>query len=176
MMARVSIAAILLAASVYAGNLTFESGLIKAHTEVFGDKTIDPFTRKAVSHLTIEDAPATLRGTIEIGMNTLVSDNRKRDEHMQETLESSVFPKAVFEVKEVIPKGEGNYTLKGIMNLHGVSKAMSFEGTIAEEENKVRIKAAASMKMTDFGIEPPKMMFLTVRDQVDLNVDIALRR
>jgi len=168
--------AVLLTASVYGGNLTFESGIIKAHTEVFGDKTIDPFTKKAVSHLTIEDAPATLRGTIEIGVNTLISDNRKRDEHMQEALESSVFPKAVFEVKEVIPKGEGSYTLKGIMNLHGVSKAMSFEGTIAEEEGKVHIKAATAMKMSDFGIKPPKMMFLTVRDQVDLSVDVSLKR
>jgi hypothetical protein len=30
--------------------------------------------------------------------------------------------------------------------------------------------------MTDFGIKPIKMMFLTVRDQVDLTVDLTLKK
>jgi polyisoprenoid-binding protein YceI len=176
MMFKLSLAAVALTASVYAGNLSYDSGVIKAHTEVFGDNTIDPFTKKATSHLTMESAPATLKGSIEISMNDLISDNKKRDEHMQEALESSVFPKAVFDVKEVVSKGGDAYLLKGTMNLHGVSRPMSFDGTISEEGNKVRIKAASGMKMSDFGIKPIKMMFLTVRDQVDLNVDVVLKR
>lgn len=175
MIAKLSLA-VLLTASVYAGNLTFESGSIKAHTEVFGDSTIDPYTKKATSHLVMDDAPATLHGSVEIGMLSLVSDNKKRDEHMQEAVESALFPKAVFEVKDVVVKGEGNYTLKGMMTLHGVTKAMNFEGNIAQEGNKVHIKATGALKMSDYGIKPIKMMFLTVRDQVDLNVDLSLKR
>ncbi|MDD5052209.1 MAG: YceI family protein [Sulfuricurvum sp.] len=176
MMLKLSLAAVALTASVYAGNLSFESGLIKAHTEVFGDNTIDPMTKKATSHLSMEANPTTLKGTIEISMNDLFSDNKKRDEHMQEAVESSLFPKAVFDVKDVVAKSGNNYVLKGMMTLHGVTKAMSFDGSISEEGNNVHIKAASSMKMTDFGIKPIKMMFLTVRDQVDLNVDVVLKR
>ncbi len=95
---------------------------------------------------------------------------------MQEAVESSTFPKAIFDVKEVVAKGGDSYVLKGVMNLHGVNRAMSFEGMITEEGNKVRIKAQSSIKMTDFGIKPIKMMFLTVRDQVDLSVDVVLKR
>lgn len=172
----VSLAAVLLAASAFAGNLSFESGSIKAHTEVFGDSSIDPTAKKATSHLSMDAAPATLKGTIEVSMSDLISDNKKRDTNMQETLESSTFPKAVFEVKEVVVKGGDNVILKGAMNLHSVTKPMSFEGTVSEEASKVRIKVKSSMKMTDFGITPPKMVFLVVRDQVDLNVDIVLKR
>ncbi|MDP3292845.1 MAG: YceI family protein [Sulfuricurvum sp.] len=172
----VSLAAVLLAASAFAGNLSFESGSIKAHTEVFGDSSIDPTAKKATSHLSMDAAPATLKGTIEISMSDLISDNKKRDTNMQETLESSTFPKAVFEIKEVVVKGGDNVILKGAMNLHGVTKPMSFEGTVSEEASKVRIKVKSSMKMTDFGITPPKMVFLVVRDQVDLNVDVVLKR
>jgi len=175
-MIKLSITALLLASSLSAGSLGFESGLIKAHTEVFGDSTIDPMSKKATSHLSMEGTPSTLKGSIEVSMSDLFSDNKKRDEHMQEALESSTFPKAVFDLKEVVSKGGDNYVLKGTMNLHGVSKAMNFEGTITEEGNKVRIKAQSSMKMTDFGIKPIKMMFLTVRDQVDLSVDVGLKR
>src|SRR3989339_95456 len=149
----VSLGAVLLAASAFAGNLTFESGSIKAHTEVFGDSSIDPTAKKATSHLSMDATPATLKGTIEVSMSDLVSDNKKRDANMQETLESSTFPKAVFEVKEVVAKGGDNVILKGAMNLHGVTKPMSFEGTVSEEASKVRIKVKSSMKMTDFGIK-----------------------
>ena len=175
-MIKMSVLAFLACGMLYAGPLSFESGTIKAHTEVFGDSTIDPMAKKATSHLSMEANPSTLKGSIEVSMNDLFSDNKKRDEHMQESLESSVFPKAVFDVKEVVAKGGNNYALKGTMNLHGVTKPMSFEGTIAEEGDKVRIKATSGLKMTEFGMKPIKLMFLTVRDQVDLNVDVALKR
>lgn len=176
MMLKLSLAAVALSASLFAGSLSFESGAIKAHTEVFGDNTIDPVTKKATSHLSMDANPTTLKGSIEISISDLYSDNKKRDDHMQDVLESSSFPKAVFDIKDVVAKSGDNYTLKGTMTFHGVSKAMNFEGTITEEGGKVRIKATSSMKISDFGIKPIKMMFLTVRDQVDLNVDISLKR
>jgi len=160
---------------LYAGPLGFESGTIKGHTEVFGDSVINPIAKKAVSHLSMEENPATLRGSIEVAMADFSSDNRKRDEHMQESFESSVFPKAVFEIKDVVTKGQDGYVLKGMMNFHGVTKAMNFESTITRESGKVRIKGESQMKMSDFGIKPIKLLFLTVRDQVDVSVDIVLK-
>lgn len=175
-MIKLSIAALLLAASAYAGNLSFESGTIKAHTEVFGDSSIDPVFKKATSHLNMGDSIASLKGTMEVSIADFISDNAKRDSNMRETMESDKFPKASFEIKEVIAKGGDNVTLKGVMSIHGVSKPLSFEGSVNEEGSKVRIKAKSSMKMSDYGITPPKMVFLTVRDQVDLNVDVVLKR
>lgn len=161
---------------LYAGPLSFESGTVKAHTEVLGDSTIDPMVKKANSHLSMEDAVTTLRGTIEVNMADFMSDNRKRDEHMHESFESSVFPKAVFDIKEIVSKGSDVYILKGMMNFRGVTKAMNFEGSITQDPSKVHIKATGGMKMSDFGMKPIKLLFLTVRDQVDLSVDIALNR
>lgn len=175
-MKKVSFLAMVLAVSVFGGNLSFESGAIKAHTEMALDKKIDPVAKRAMSHLSMETNPLTLKGTIEVSMVDLVSDNKKRDADMQEALESSIFPKVVFEVKEVVAKGEDNYLLKGTMNLHGVTKPITFEGKITEESSKVRIKATSALKMTDFGIKPPKLLFLSVRDQVDLYVDVSLKR
>ena len=174
-MKKISLLAMMACGFLYAGPLSFESGAIKAHTEVFGDSSIDPTAKKAVSKLSMEEAPTTLRGTIEVSMVDLISDNKKRDTNMQETLESDTFPKAVFEIKEVSLKGT-SHLLKGTMNLHGVIKPMSFEGTIVQEGTKIRIKASSMMKMSDFGIKPPKMVFLTVRDQVDISVDVLLKR
>lgn len=175
-MIKVSIAALLFVSSLYAGNLSFEAGTIKAHTEVFGDSSIDPVFKKATSYLSMGDSITSLKGTIEVSIADFISDNAKRDSNMRESMESDKFPKASFEVKEVISKGGENVVLKGVMSIHGVSKPFSFEGSVSEEGSKVRIKAKSSMKMSDYGITPPKMVFLTVRDQVDLNVDVVLKR
>lgn len=172
----VCLAALLLGVSAFAGNLSYESGMIRAHTEVFGDSTIDPVFKKATSHLSIEDSPLSLRGSVEASLSDFISDNAKRDEHMQETLESSTYPKAVFAIEEVVAKGEHAYVLKGTMSLHGQKKPMAFDATIVPEGNKVRLHATGGMKMSDFGVKPPKMVFVTVRDQVDLSIDLVLKR
>lgn len=175
-MIRLGISFLFVAVALYAGGLSFESGTIRGHTEVFGDSTIDPMFKKATSRLNMEEKPESLRGTIDANLADFFSDSKKRDEHMHEVLESSVFPKATFEIKEVIAKGGDKYTLKGALSLHGVTKPFSFEGSVSEAAGKVRIVAKSSLKMSDFGIKPIKMMFLTVRDQVDLSVDIVLKR
>ncbi|MBD3798949.1 YceI family protein [Sulfuricurvum sp.] len=175
-MIKLSIVAFLLVSSVFAGNLSFESGSIRAHTEVFGDSSIDPVFKKAISHLSMGDSITSLKGTMEVSIADFISDNAKRDSNMRETMESDKFPKASFEIKEVLVKGGNNVTLKGVMSIHGVSKPFSFEGSVSEEGSKVQIRVKSSMKMSDYGITPPKMVFLTVRDQVDLNVDVVLKR
>lgn len=107
-------------------------------------------------------------------MKDFISDNKKRDAHMQSVLESSSFPKASYKITKVIFK-EGIYTLKGILLLHGISKPLSFDATVTKESKKIHIIAKSKINMSDFGIEPPKMFLLTVRDQVDLYVDILLK-
>jgi polyisoprenoid-binding protein YceI len=168
--------AIVLASSVWAGALGFESGSVKAHTEVFGDSTIDPVTKKITSHLSMGNEIKSLDGSVSASMIDLVSDNKDRDKHMRESLETDTFGLAVFEIKEVVSKGVDSYTLKGNMTLHGTTRPLSFDATITATDAKVTIKAKGMLKMTDFAIKPIKMVFLTVRDQVDLNVELILKR
>jgi polyisoprenoid-binding protein YceI len=165
-----------LASSMWAGALSFESGSVKAHTEVFGDSTIDPVTKKIISGLTMGNEIKSLDGSVSASMIDLVSDNKDRDKHMRETLETGTFGVAVFDIKEVISKGGDSYILKGNMKLHGTTKQLSFDAIIVADAIKVTIKAKGMLKMTDFGIKPIKMMFLTVRDQVDLTVDLTLKK
>lgn len=46
-MIRLGFCTLMMAVSLYAGNLSFESGVIKGHTEVFGDSSIDPMFKKS---------------------------------------------------------------------------------------------------------------------------------
>lgn len=175
-MKKSAIVMLLVIVSAWGGSLGFESGVIKTHTEVFGDSKIDPVFKKMQSHLRMEDSPASLRGIIELSMSDFVSDNPQRDEHMHKAMESDRFPKAEFEIRETIPQGGDNYLLRGTMTLHGVCKPISLAGSVAEEGNTVRVNARGEIRMSDFGIKPPGVLFLRVRDQVDLSVDVVLKR
>jgi polyisoprenoid-binding protein YceI len=175
-MNKFSFAAWVLATTLSAGGLTFESGAIKAHTEVFGDSSIDPMFKKATSKLTMEESVTSLRGSVEVSITDFISDNAKRDTNMRESMESDRFPKASFEIKEIVVKGGDSMSLKGSLTLHGVTKPLSFEGSVKSEGDKVHIKAKSALKMSEYGITPPKMVFLTVRDQVELSVDMVLKR
>ena len=52
---------------------------------------------------------------------------------------------------------------------------MNIKAKILKENGTVQIHSLFSIKMTDFGIEPPVMIFLTVRDQVDIDVNLNLK-
>ena len=91
-----------LASSMWAGALSFESGSVKAHTEVFGDSTIDPVTKKIISGLTMGNEIKSLDGSVSASMIDLVSDNKDRDKHMRETLETETFGVAVFDIYIII--------------------------------------------------------------------------
>ena len=154
----------------FGGNLSFGSGFIKGHTQVMGDDTIDPMFHKVSSKLTIDKNIESIRGTVLAEMKNFISDNSERDEHMQGALESNIFPSASLNVQEIMPKGGDNYAIKGNLLLHGVTKPVIFQGTIVQNDKTVHIKAKDSIKMSSFGIKPPKLVFLTVRDQVDISV------
>ena len=159
----------------FAGDLTLSKGVLKAHTEVFGDSTIDPETTAIESKLKMDESINSLSGEVLVSMVDLKSDNDKRDSHMMETLETSKYAKAIFQIKDVKESKDG-YILSGIMDFHGVKKDVEFNTNIKLDGNKVLMSGNGNILMTDFKIKPPKLLFLNVRDRVDLTFDLELNK
>lgn len=157
----------LLALGLSAADLPLQSGFIQAHTEVFGDNTIEPATNKISSILQMEDSIESLKGTITINTLDLKSDKVDRDANMYELLQSTLYPTVSFEIIKVV-KNEQNYTIVGNLNLHGISKLLSTEATITQRDDEINIFGQFPITLTSFGMEPPSMFFLTVRNQIDI--------
>lgn len=150
-----------------AGHLTIQEGNIKAHTEVFGDSTIDPETKDISSYLTIEDSIESIKGLVSIKSISLKSDNEKRDGNMYETINANNHPLISFKF-ENIEKNEDSYLITGILNLNGKNKEIKSIAKIEDLSNALKINGNFSFNLTDFGIEPPTLLFLTVRNQIDI--------
>jgi len=173
-MFRILITTVFISICTFANMLQIQEGQLKAHTEVFGDSTIDPQTKNIGTSLTIEDTIESIKGVIFISSVDLISDNSKRDEHMHEVIGSEKFSTISFTINS-ITKENIYYTLHGILSLHGVNNNINIKAKISKENGTVQINSLFSIKMSDFDIEPPVMIFLTVRDQVDININLNLK-
>ena len=156
-----------------ANNLTVQNGEIKAHTEVFGDSEINPTTKNVKADLTIEDTIESIKGKIYFEVLTLVSDKKGRDENMHELLKVEKFKTISFDIKSITKNGNA-HDINGVVTLNGVSKNITAKTTIIKDNNQVTLKGGFSFNLTDFSLEPPVMMFLTVRNQIDISYNILL--
>jgi polyisoprenoid-binding protein YceI len=153
-----------------AGNLALQEGFVAAHTEMVMDKTIDPLNNRLRTDLNIDsDDISSLKGTITVEMDFFSSDNSDRDKEMYKTLDSSAFPLATYTISTVSKsEGENSYTLSGVLDFHGLKRELDFDAEITFENNTLTINATSMILMSDFAVEIPCMMFMCVRDQIDL--------
>lgn len=173
---KTSLLFLLLASSwLMAGNLMITQSDVQAHTEVLGDSTINPKTTNLTSHLTMEKNIESIRGTIDISMLDLKSDNADRDEHMTKAIESAKYTLATYTFKEVKKSAKG-YTVNGILDFHGVEKPLTIQAEIHNIKGVITFKGASSFLMSSYNVTPPKMFFLTVRDQIDLTIDVKFKK
>lgn len=153
-----------------AGNLVLQEGFVAAHTEMMMDKTIDPLNNRLRTDLNMDaDEISSLTGTISVETGFFSSDNSDRDKNMYETINASIFPHATYTISTVT-KGESKnaYTLSGVLDFHGQKKELDFDSEVTFENNILTISATSMILMSDFGVEIPCMMFMCVRDQIDL--------
>ncbi|AXX89064.1 hypothetical protein CKA55_00980 [Arcobacter suis] len=156
-----------------ANNLTVQNGEIKAHTNVFGDSEINPTTKNVKSDLTIENGIESIKGKIYFDTLTLISEKKDRDTNMYKLLNVEKFKTISFDIKS-ITKNETDYEIKGALTLNGVTKNIKAKIIINQQNNEILLNGGFSFNLTDFNLEPPTMLFLTVRNQIDISYNISL--
>lgn len=165
---------VLLVLNVHAADLTFTNGQIKAHTEVFGDSHIDPISKQIESKLTTDGNISSIKGNISISVLSLKSDNKKRDEDMYQTLNEKSNPYITFGIKNIVQTNK-SYQINGVLVLNGVTKNVSSSAQITNTDDALNFFGSFSIYLTDYNIKPPKLLFLTVRNKVDITYDLTYR-
>lgn len=162
-----------LTSASFARELTYKEGFIGAQTEILGDSNIAPKSSSILTKLSMDTAPESLKGEISLALLSLKSENEKRDEHMYEALHVKEHPNTNFKIKEVKKEADG-YHLLGTLSLNKQTKEIDTKADITEQNNLVKLKGGFNIKMSDFGIEPPTLLFLSVRDEVVISYDLTL--
>ncbi len=140
----------------------------------------------------LEDITATNKGAI-IVMNSATNDiqirvsvinfkfkNALMEEHFNENyMETEKYPNAIFKGKinekiDLSKDGETKVTVTGKMEMHGVIKDETYEGTITKSGNELVIKTKFKVKLTDYNIKVPSLYVKNIAEVIDVDVNSTL--
>lgn len=120
-----------------------------------------------------------------VDLRTLKSDEARRDNFLySNTLETETYPLATFTLTSVdgltAPLADGketSLTLVGELNLHGVTKLVSWSAKVTLKGDEIIGTADTSFDMPDFNIQPPRVgPVLSLDEHVKLHVDIVAKK
>ncbi len=144
------------------------------------------------SHATIEDIKAantTSIGLVDLSSNSIafsisikdfVFDKKLMQEHFNEKyLESEEYPKSTFQGKiegfDPSKKGPQNVKAIGKMTMHGVTKDVEMAGTMeATTETSLNITSTFIVKLEDYKIKIPQMLWQNIAEEIEVKVDFTL--
>ena len=115
---------------------------------------------------------------IVIGVRELTSDSDRRDRALRERfLESNRYPQArlanatIRELPSAIVDGRPfRYTVIGNLTAHGQTRETTWRGEATIAGDTLRGVARTQVKMTAFGIEVPRFLWLRVADDMRLEL------
>jgi polyisoprenoid-binding protein YceI len=122
---------------------------------------------------------------LTVDLRTLKSDEGRRDRYIQQnTLETQRFPLAEFVPTQAIgitwpppTSGEATFRLVGDLTVHGVTRPVTWDVTAQFAGERVTGMATTTVKMTDFGMTPPRAgPVLSIEDSLRLEVDFQAIR
>lgn len=178
--------------SVSGGAMAFEVVTASSEAAYFADEELAslgvPSTAKGTTTVTgtfylTDDGFAlddSTPSTFTVDLQALKSDQDRRDNRVQEALETATFATATFTVESITgvdaslaPEEEHAFQMTGTLDLHGVQKEVTWDVEARREGNVITALATTNFLFADFGIPVPNIGgFVSVQDDVTLQMQI----
>lgn len=152
----------------------------------FPNDAVGTSSTVAGSLVIASDGSIRLGSKLTIDLRNLKSDQAQRDGFVQNrVLETKEYPFAEFVPTKIqglpvmIPtQGQTGFELTGNMTIHGVTKAVTFQGiTTFNRDSTVAGRAKTSFAFDTFGLTKPKIArLMSVADKIELEIVFKLKR
>jgi len=118
---------------------------------------------------------------LEVDLNALDTGIGLRNRHMRENyLETDKFPITYFQGKiaSSTKKTEDVQVLnsEGSIFIHGIKRPLKVEGTMTKAGEGYRIQAEFIVKLSDFEIQIPSIMFYKIDEDMQLILDFYIKK
>jgi polyisoprenoid-binding protein YceI len=114
--------------------------------------------------------------TAEVATGSITTDDAKLTSHLKtpDLLDTDKFPKARFLSTNVRAGGEGgaSHTVTGNLELHGVTRSITFPATVKVTPEGLTARAEFVIKRQDFGVVYPGRPDDLIKDDVLIKADI----
>jgi polyisoprenoid-binding protein YceI len=124
--------------------------------------------------------PEKSRVRITIETASIEADDPKLTEHLKspDFFDVAKYPQGTFESTEIKPGGEkgATHTVTGNLQLHGVTKSITFPGTINASPGLVTVEANFAINRKDFGVNYAGAANDLIRDEVVIKLNVRATR
>ncbi|HPB97779.1 MAG TPA: YceI family protein [Polyangiaceae bacterium] len=128
----------------------------------------------------VDADPTKSRVSVEITMDSLTADAEQLVGHLKskDFFEVETYPKSRFTSTAVVAGGDGgaSHTVTGNLELHDVTKSITFPATITVQGDTVAVKAEFAINRKDFGIVYPGKPDDLIKDDVLLRLNISAKK
>lgn len=151
----------------------------KAFISFFSDAAIEDITAENTKVSTIFNST-----TGDIVFSVPIKDFKFAKALMQEHfnekyMESEKFPKATFQGKlinfDMTKGGSQDARAQGKLTIHGVTNEIDVPGTFEVSGKKVTMKSKFMVKVADYEITIPQLLFQNIAEQVEVTVDFTYK-
>jgi polyisoprenoid-binding protein YceI len=119
------------------------------------------------------DLTAPTHGRLWIDLAELKGDDPSWDNEMRDRLAAERYPRVVAELLDVTSRGNDIYRLAGTLTLHDTTRPLNGDAQVVLEGDRIRATGRVIIDIRDFGIEPPRLLLMRVRPEVEVAVTIV---
>lgn len=128
--------------------------------------------------------PVNAKAKVTVITRSLKSNNKRMDEVMHAALNADTHKTIEFDLDHLeVTKSEdkgASCRCRGTVKINGKTKAITLAAMILESGDKLTVKGATELKMTDFGIKPPAPQLptgsVTTKDEVKITFEWVVQK
>jgi polyisoprenoid-binding protein YceI len=128
----------------------------------------------------VDADPTKSSASVTIDIGSIQTDEEKLTGHLKspDLLDVAKFPQATFSSTGIKAGGEkgATHTVTGNLQLHGVTKSISFPATIKTSADAINLEAEFAINRKDFGIVYPGMPDDLIKDDVLLKLQVHAKK
>ncbi|HLF34088.1 MAG TPA: YceI family protein [Cyclobacteriaceae bacterium] len=111
------------------------------------------------------------RVSLEIPVESIKNDKSLMNTKTYEALKSDEFPIIRFNVVKLTKFSGNSVTASGTLNIAGKSREIElFVDIVKSGEDKIIVRGEKSLKMSDFGVEPPTALMGTIKTGDEITI------
>lgn len=122
------------------------------------------------------------KGTVDfyLDLATLDTGNGKRDKDMRLTLDTENHPFGEFFGKittefDIDLEEAQDVVVEGIFKIHGKEQNVQVKGQLTPDGDQLTLKAGWILRLEDYEIEPPKLLFIKVDQEQEIEINALLK-
>jgi polyisoprenoid-binding protein YceI len=160
---------------------------VNAQKYVIDKSFISFFSHASIEDITAENKKASgifSAATGDIVFSIPISEFKFAKSLMQEHfnekyMESDKYPKSTFQgkVEGFNASAEGPQQLKAVgkLTVHGQTQQVEIPGTLEKVKDKLQMKSKFIVKLVDYKIEIPQLLWQNIAEQVEVTVDFTFK-